>query len=270
MKKLWLIILTVLMSMSFVFAFAACGNQPAPAHEHTLSEEYSSDDEYHWKTCSGCNELVGKTEHTFGSVKEVETLKEGTTCVYELKQVKECSVCHKQVVVSSEEVEKHDYELTGLQEATCITNGVKTYGCKHCDATYEEEFENPLAHCYEGVTEDGVTTYTCKYCGDWYCVIDAKDQTSVEVSGEQFTDVGAVELKNAIIYLDSDLRTNLAANENITVAAEEKTTADIQVSDEIKGKIGDKPVYDFSMEADGEKLSDLGGYVIITVPYVLS
>ena len=38
-----------------------------PEHQHIASTEWQHDDTYHWKTCSVCNEKVGKAEHNFDS-----------------------------------------------------------------------------------------------------------------------------------------------------------------------------------------------------------
>ena len=51
---------------------------------------------------------------------------------------------------------KHEYTSVITSQASCIKNGVKTYTCKHCSATYTEEFEG--AHSYSSASN------ICKVC----------------------------------------------------------------------------------------------------------
>ena len=41
------------------------GGENPPAHQHSWSETWTSDENYHWKTCSGCSEVKDKVEHSW-------------------------------------------------------------------------------------------------------------------------------------------------------------------------------------------------------------
>lgn len=67
----------------------------------------------------------------------------------------------------------HSYEGKVTTEATCKTDGVMTYTCKKCGATYTESI-SALGHSYDVVvtaptcTEAGYTTHSCDRCGATY------------------------------------------------------------------------------------------------------
>ncbi len=70
----------------------------------------------------------------------------------------------------------HSYKSTVTTEATCTTDGVRTYTCSTCSNTYTEAIPAIGSHSYnDGVitttptcTENGVKTYTCTSCGYSY------------------------------------------------------------------------------------------------------
>ena len=61
MRKLAIVLLIVLS----IFAFASCKQEPE--HEHTFSEEWTSDETNHWHvaTCEHTDEVADKSEHTW-------------------------------------------------------------------------------------------------------------------------------------------------------------------------------------------------------------
>lgn len=61
-KRLLSVILAVFMIVPCMFAITACGGSE---HTHEWAKNYSSDDEQHWKECTGCNETTEKENHTF-------------------------------------------------------------------------------------------------------------------------------------------------------------------------------------------------------------
>jgi len=69
-------VLTFLISICFlilcVFSFVGCGgNTPPdnpPPHTHSWSSEYYFDSQYHYYTCSGCDEVKDKQEHDFETI----------------------------------------------------------------------------------------------------------------------------------------------------------------------------------------------------------
>ena len=296
MRKLLLVMLSVLMVSCLALCVAACEEIPQdflggdsettissteqadtsstePAeHVHTLPATYETDGTYHWRVCEECGEIVGKAEHQTGNASSTEALVDGTTCTYRTTYSAACKLCGEKVVLEETTLEKHDYELSSTTEATCKTDGTKVYTCTRCDDSYTTTYSNPDAHVYNtGATADGVTTYTCLFCDNSYQVISYKDATVATTSAEDLSRVGAIELKNATIALDQSVLENVAGNEttNVSITAETKTADEVYASEEIKAQIGDSPVYDFTLTADDTPVSELGGNVTITVPYTL-
>lgn len=75
--------------MMCIFLMSACnGNNSDPqtpggnqSHTHTWSEEWSSDEDFHWHTCTECDEIDEKKAHTWDDgivIKEAECGKEGS------------------------------------------------------------------------------------------------------------------------------------------------------------------------------------------------
>ncbi len=74
-RKIFSILLTVVMLASFVVGTAACNiiQETKPTkpteqtHTHTYSEEWSHNETFHWHaaTCEHTSEISGKAEHTF-------------------------------------------------------------------------------------------------------------------------------------------------------------------------------------------------------------
>ena len=94
---------------------------------HTQSEEYFSDAESHFKTCTVCNQPVGSTS-------EAHTVGEGFSSD-ETHHFKTCTVCNGKVGNAEH---KWD-EGTVTKEATKKEAGVKTYTCSDCGKTKTEE-----------------------------------------------------------------------------------------------------------------------------------
>jgi|GEM_PF-6104173 len=68
MKKLLIVILSVIASVCFTVGFTGCGKEEQPSeHVHTYSTEWTSDETYHWHkaTCEHGNEIADKAEHNF-------------------------------------------------------------------------------------------------------------------------------------------------------------------------------------------------------------
>ena len=95
MKKSFLIILFMFLSLSFVI-FTSC-KDPEPPHEHTYSDSWTKDATHHWHASTCGHEVTeGKAVHTFGnyvSNNDATTEVDGT-------KTRECSVCgYKETVV---------------------------------------------------------------------------------------------------------------------------------------------------------------------------
>lgn len=62
-------------------------------HEHTWSQEWSKDPNYHWQTCTGCDATTGKSAHTYGEW----VTQTPATDTSDGKRVKTCTVCGYQI-----------------------------------------------------------------------------------------------------------------------------------------------------------------------------
>ena len=59
MKKIKLI---SVLGLASALVLSGCGNEEKP-HEHSFSDKWTTDSEYHWHKCSGCDEVSDKAEH---------------------------------------------------------------------------------------------------------------------------------------------------------------------------------------------------------------
>lgn len=149
MKKLMFVL-----SFLCLLALTACGES---AHEHSLSD-WQSDATNHWKSCSGCSELLEKTGHTFGEWKVV--LEATETSVGSKERV--CSVCSYKEVAEIEKL-AHSHKLSSWLNDS--ENHWKS--CSGCS-----ELIDKSAHTFDEGVEDGIVTteagtvkYTCTTCG---------------------------------------------------------------------------------------------------------
>ena len=147
MKKVISLTLLLVLFVSLV----SCDMIP---HEHAYSEQWRSDDDFHWHACIGmlgCNSVSDKAQHDF----EVDTDKDGNL-------VKKCTVCG----FTSTEVStagKHEHEFA---DELSYNGNYHWYGCtvEGCYEKYkkaEHHFDNP-----DVTYEDGelVMSYSCADC----------------------------------------------------------------------------------------------------------
>lgn len=98
--------------------------------------------------------------------------------------------------------ERHNYQLTSTQEASCTKNGYKQYTCSRCSDSYKTTISSDgSSHSYvkkkveATCTQAGYTLYTCSECGDGYQLNDNNDKPlghayASEVVQPTFTDRG--------------------------------------------------------------------------------
>jgi len=277
-----------------------------PPHVHTLSTTWSSDGTNHWHTCSGCNEkfdsgdhevkmtktdptcqatgsmvytcdicgytnttTIEKISHAITLVEYEDRVDESQICKHEHVSVGKCDSCGEEIELSKTNYEAHEYKAKILTEATCTTPGKYLYECKHCDSTKEVEYTNPDAHDWDnGVKNGDVVTYTCKNCNATKKEIDASTAKEATVSKDALKE-SAVALEKATIKLDEDTLTGIGDATNVKINADTVDVEQLSVDDSVKEKIGTNEVFDFSMEADGNQVSEFDGMITITVPYTL-
>ena len=69
-KRILFIAITVILIVTLaIVAFVACDGNSGDGHQHTFSQDWTSDETYHWHpaTCEHTDEMGDKAEHTFGS-----------------------------------------------------------------------------------------------------------------------------------------------------------------------------------------------------------
>ena len=199
MKKSFLIILFMFLSLSFVI-FTGC-KDPEPPHEHTYSDSWTKDATHHWHAATCGHEVTeGKAAHSFG---DWTTTKEPTEEA-EGSRERTCSVCeYKATEVIAKLEHKHTYsedwtkdathhwhvstcghEVTDgkathtfgewqvTKQASCIENGERKATCTVCDFE-KTEVSDKVAHSFgeyvsnnDATTEaDGTKTRECSVCG---------------------------------------------------------------------------------------------------------
>ncbi len=98
MKKRYILIAVLCLVMALSVVFAACNEEPK--HEHTYSESWSSDENYHWHpaTCEHTDAVSGKSAHTPNA--------EGL-----------CSVCNRRVFFVQGGFQRYVYASDGGEQA---------------------------------------------------------------------------------------------------------------------------------------------------------
>lgn len=231
-------------------------------------------------TCTKCGdsyeviENVATGHNVLSWSFQSETKKEGTTCTYVQVYTGRCNVCNAPIE-KEETVEKHEYTVKITKEATCSELGIRTYECIHCDDKHDDEYENLDAHQYDsGVKNGNIITYTCLHsCGHSKTAIDAKEEIETTVAVEDLAN-NEVELKNASIALDESTLSNLLSSD-VKLAADTLATDDRNeivnnLSEEQKEQLGDSKIFNFTMEADGNAVTEFGGKVTVTIDYELA
>ena len=128
----------------------ACDYQiePAAGHEHSPSDVWSADDQYHWHDCQGCTQQLDKAAHEY-NVQKVsdEYLASAATCMNKATYYYSCECGAKGTATfESGEVAGHvfDQEVADqkylVSEATCTAQAVYYKSCV-CGETGTETFE---------------------------------------------------------------------------------------------------------------------------------
>lgn len=162
MKKSKLIL--AVFSALLILGISGCNHDSENNHEHTFSEEWTSDATYHWHeaTCGHTDETDGMAEHTFDDGK---ITKESTEDA-EGEKTFTCTVCG---YTKTETVEKLAHTHKFSDEWTSDeTNHWHTSTCGHTN-----EVSGKTGHTWnDGVvitapteTAEGVKTFTCTVCG---------------------------------------------------------------------------------------------------------
>ena len=267
---------------------------PATGHNYKTSNEAyvaptCTESGYFVYTCSntGCekptlNEYPAGDEHeplghiAPANAEWTKTKKavEGVDCTYYIERTASCKCgrCGEDAVFTEtgDTFVEHKETAKITTEATCQTPGEKTYTCSVCNTSRTEDYvpETPNHTWGEGVLQaDEVTTvYTC-VCGETKTSVSAKQETSANINSETIKNSDDVELKNATFVPSQSVKDNL--NGNVTFGAEAKDKSEFNLSTEVLDRIGNQPIYDFTMKIGGTAQTDLGGEMTVRIPYTL-
>lgn len=163
MKRLFNVALSLVLLLVCICTLSACFN-----HEHTYSDKWSSDDEYHWHdaSCKHTTNISDKQEHTW----DVGVLKSGDECGEGSVVLFTCTVCNK--TVEKEGVD-HNYLPTGKVEPTCTKLGYTSYSCTRCSSSCVADFVEAVGHNFServviksaSCTVGGSEEESCSLCG---------------------------------------------------------------------------------------------------------
>ena len=202
MKKLNLSLL-ILLAFFSIIGFTGC-KDPEPAHEHTFTEEWSSNETYHWKWSSCGHDVISeKAKHTFGDWKvtkdpteEAEGSRERscTVCGYTATEaIEKLAHTHKFATDWTKDETNHWYASTCghdvtdgkathtfgewqvTKEATEEAEGSKERTCTVCEYKVTESIEK-LDHTHKFATD-----WTKDETNHWYA---ATCEHTTEVSGK--------------------------------------------------------------------------------------
>ncbi len=200
------------------------------------------------------------------------------TCIY--VQVGICSVCEEEIVAETT-VEKHSTNLLVeiTKEATCQTEGIKTYICSDCgENILTETYENAEAHKWDnGKDNGGKTVYHCTVdeCSATKSVVKVSDDGSV--ASESLDTKTQVEVQSGVVLsFDKEVLTQISSGPALIVSADvlseiDRNNAVSDLSEEEKEQLGDNPIYDFNMliSGDDKPVSNFDGNVTVRIPYTL-
>ncbi len=248
---------------------------------------------YYVYACSndGCEKTLSveyaPAAHTRSDeVKRVEQIGTGAdVCLY--KQIFGCAKCDDpEVEFDGEAFYQHTYESETVL-ATCVKDGAITYTCtvEGCTETYSKVLTKDEVNGHNWVKNEtestgGKLVYECSHenCSAKKTVLDATAEDA-SVTGSALGEVGNVQLSEAEFSLNSAAANNVKALDaalTLVAAKYEKTDAEderetLSLTPEQLELVGDNPVYDFTMELDGETVNfgENDGAIAVTLPYTL-
>lgn len=117
----------VLLFVFFVFALSACGKT------HQVSKNWIVDAEYHWHTCSDCDEIFDKGAHDMQLVDSKEV-----SCVEDGYETYKCSVCGY-MKKDTTPATGHSLEKHNAVSGDCVTDGSSEYySCNKCGKFFSD------------------------------------------------------------------------------------------------------------------------------------
>ena len=269
------------------------------ANGHTLANRTRCDEDLE---CSECNYIEYGTQHTYGdpvitpatcTAAAIHKF-ECSECDYEYSQnigspiphdttgvtpvetqvgcevtkTWKCKDCGTAAKVETET--RHTTVTTITLEATCSSTGTTLTTCKNCDYELPGTLATNDSHNWDVGTLDGsIRTFNCQSCSATKSVVDASDQTNANVSKDDLASSGEVALKDANINFGSEVTGGGAlAGKDVNVSADKLTKDEVPgLTEDQKNKIGDSPVYNFTVTAGSNTISQFNSSITVTVPY---
>ena len=228
------------------------------------------------------SDYVSENGHNVTTWTEVgATLYDAQTCKYVVSYTGDCSVCN-QPQQKDEYVERHAWTYVVKTVATCQVDGVKEQYCKNDGCNYkatpkgEAPYSDPTAHNWsEDAVQGDMISYRCDVPG---CNASKNtvysNGTSANVSSGNVGSLDEVNLNNTVIGFDQGIKDKLVnSGSNVEISADtlkdnDRNTAINSLTPEQKALLGDKDIYNFTVNANGN-ISELGGTATIRIPYTL-
>lgn len=253
-------------------------SQAHPKEGETVDTDvYCNGDLYTDYVCTVCGDTYtslskpAKT-HTVAEWENGElTPKEGAKCTYEGTRTGVCTDCGHTVNETYEVNGYHTYVTVITREATCTQKGEKTTRCSVCgDIKETVEFEDVNAHKWgEGVKNGNVMTFTCEHDPEHTktSVVAEEGEKQLTVSQEDVKQAKELVVNNAAIEMDETAKESLPEGD---LQFGVDTVDRGMIDPSLQETIGDKPVYDLTLGADGQPITEFnGGKVKVRIPYTL-
>ena len=144
---------------------------------HEKADQWSHDEEYHWKACANCEEILDKAEHNFD---QIETIK-AATLAEEGEEKWTCSTCgyFKSVVIPKIVHTEHTSDNVMHYDDTYHWNECTFDGCNELLNKAAHTFDSGVITTQPTRTTKGVKTYTCTACD--YSYTEEVDITTTNV-----------------------------------------------------------------------------------------
>ncbi|MCD8209528.1 MAG: leucine-rich repeat domain-containing protein [Coprobacillus sp.] len=168
MKTKSLKYLTILLIGVSLVGLSGCDNLNPSTHEHTYSDQWSYDDNYHWHaaTC-GHNVSVVHNPHAYEITTHINP-----TCAEEGLIVFQCTTCGYIHTEHEYDALGHSYTYAEYVVPTCIEDGYLLFVCTTCEDTYKEiipatghNFTGWVVSTQTSCFDSGEETRTCIRCG---------------------------------------------------------------------------------------------------------